>query len=60
MAVEQRIQSLRKRHSEIDHLIRVEEAHSSTDPATLHELKRQKLLIKDELEFLTHDRKEAA
>ena len=60
MALEQRIESLRKRHAEIDHLIHIETMHPSTDEARLHDLKRQKLLVKDELASLATNRQRAA
>lgn len=54
MALKQRIESLKKRHIQIDALIQQEEAHASCDPSKLHDLKRQKLLLKDEISYLEH------
>jgi len=49
MALAQRIESLKKRHTEIDHIVRTEEARPSPDAVLLHQLKHQKLNIKDEI-----------
>ena len=60
MALEQRIESLKKRHSQIDVQIRSEEAHPVPDDILLHQLKRQKLFLKDEMASLLHGHSEAA
>ncbi len=53
MALEQRIQSLRKRHAELDHKIHSEEARPLPDAVLLHQLKSEKLNMKDEMVRLT-------
>ena len=52
MALEQRITSLQKRHTEIDLRILAETARPSLDPTLLHQLKREKLGLKDSIERL--------
>jgi len=60
MALEQRIESLKKRHAHVDHLILAEEAHPVPDPTVLHHLKRQKLFLKDEMANLLNGQRQAA
>lgn len=50
---EDRIQTLRQKHSELDAALREEEARPMPDSMTIGTLKRQKLAIKDELAQLT-------
>jgi uncharacterized protein len=45
-----RAQSLKAKHAAIDNQISVEERRPHPDDALVHELKRQKLKIKDELQ----------
>ena len=52
MALEQRIESLRKRHTEIDLRLMAEEARPAPDDILLHQLKCQKLNLKDEMSKL--------
>lgn len=54
MALEQRIQSLRKRHAEIDLEILAETARPASDTIRLHRLKSEKLSMKDEMFRLEH------
>ncbi len=60
MAREQRIESLQKRHSTIQSQIEFEEARPAPDTALIQQLKREKLLLKDEITRLTTQRQEAA
>ena len=60
MALEQRIDSLKKRHAHIDHIVHEEEIRPVPDIVRLHELKRMKLQLKDEVVRLTHGQEEAA
>ena len=60
MALEQRIESLRNRHLHFKEMIHAEEARPAPDEIRLHEMKREKLILKDELERLCSDRREAA
>ena len=54
MSVESHLSELVRRHQAIEQAIMAEEAHPSTDELKLHELKRKKLSIKDEIERLKH------
>jgi hypothetical protein len=60
MALEQRIESLKKRHAHLDHILHDEEHRPAPDILRLHELKREKLHIKDEILFLMHGEERAA
>jgi len=60
MALEQRIESLKKRHAQIDLMIQAEEAHPLSDPVLLQQLKRQKLNLKDEMTNLSYGQRQAA
>lgn len=59
MAREQRIESLKKRHADIDTLIQAETSHPAPDISRLHGWKRQKLFIKDQLASLLGDQQAA-
>ena len=52
MSVESHLTELVRRHQAIEQIIASEEAHPSADDLKVHELKRKKLLIKDEIEKL--------
>jgi len=54
MALEQRIQSLRKRKAELDLQILAENARPAPDSVRLHRLKSEKLGMNDELFRLEH------
>jgi hypothetical protein len=54
MKTEVHLAELERRHKALGH--EIAEAHISTDDTTLTELKRRKLLLKDEIERLRHDR----
>lgn len=60
MALEQRIETLRKRHNEIDLQVRSEEARPFPDVVRLHQLKHQKLNLKDEMARLMKGHQQAA
>ena len=60
MALAQRIESLKKRHAHLDHIVHEEEIRPFPDIIRLHELKRMKLNLKDEVARLMHGSEEAA
>ncbi len=60
MALEQRIESLQKRHAYIDTVLHEEENRPAPDIVRLHELKRQKLSVKDELARILYGHEVAA
>jgi len=49
MALQQRIDTLKKRHNEIDVLVKSEESRPFPDAIRLQQLKHQKLNLKDEM-----------
>jgi hypothetical protein len=53
MSLIQRIETLRKRHSEVDHLLQDEEHRPLPDVVRVHQFKREKLKIKDEISKLS-------
>lgn len=55
MALEHRIESLKKRHADIDQKLREEALSVSVDQLALNRLKALKLGVKDEIERLTQD-----
>jgi len=60
MALTQRIESLRKRHADIDHIVHEEEIRPFPDIVRLHELKKKKLNLKDEMARLMNGHEVAA
>jgi hypothetical protein len=60
MAFEQRIESLKKKHAYIDHMLHEEEVRLSADDDKVHELKRRKLKLRDEMVSLMSGHEEAA
>ncbi len=52
MSLEARIKELSDRHKRLDAAIAAEVKHPSGDDVRIHELKRKKLRIKDEIELL--------
>jgi hypothetical protein len=60
MAVAQRIESLKKRHADVDHILHQEQIRPAPDIIKLHSLKRQKLNLKDELARLMSGHQQAA
>jgi hypothetical protein len=55
MALKAHLQSLNQRHQELDHLLSNEMKHPHPDETRLHELKRLKLKLKDQIERLRQD-----
>ena len=49
MSLQGHVAELSRRHQAIDRQIEAEKVHPATDPVKLSELKRKKLLLKDEL-----------
>jgi hypothetical protein len=49
MAIESHLAELQKRHQALDQAINEALNHPSTDDLTIAELKRRKLLVKDEI-----------
>lgn len=60
MALEQRIEALKKRHEQSEAKLHAEECRPSPDVALIQQLKREKLLLKDEIENLIGEKVEAA
>lgn len=54
MSLQGHIAELSRRHQVIDKQIEAEKVHPAPDPVKLSELKRKKLLLKDELFKLAH------
>ena len=54
MSVESHLSELVRRHQAIEQAILAEEAHPAADDVKLHELKRKKLSLKDEIERIKH------
>jgi hypothetical protein len=44
-----------RRHQAIEDAIAAEETHPAADELKVHELKRKKLILKDEIEKLKHE-----
>lgn len=53
MSVMDRVESLKAKHSQLESTIHAETSHPNPDEAQLHDLKKQKLRIKDEIANLT-------
>jgi len=60
MPLTQRIESLRKRHAEIEEQIHLEEARAAADESKINQLKREKLTLKDEIARLENQKESAA
>ncbi len=54
MSVESHLSELVRRHQAIEQAILAEESHPAMDELKVHELKRKKLSLKDEIERLKH------
>ena len=52
MSVQDRIESLKNKHHELENKIEAEEIRPHPDDALIHDLKRQKLKLKDEMAAL--------
>ncbi|HYA74070.1 MAG TPA: DUF465 domain-containing protein [Roseiarcus sp.] len=59
MSLESHLTELVRRHRAIESAIAAEEMHPSADELKLHELKRKKLQLKDEIEKLKHETERA-
>ena len=55
MPLQQRVESLKKKHADIDERIRTESGRAACDDVLLHRLKAEKLAIKDDLDRLQKD-----
>lgn len=60
MALDNHIESLKKKHARLDQMLREEETRPGADVSVLHRLKTQKLLLKDQIERLLHGHRIAA
>ena len=60
MALENRIEALRKKHADLDHQLHEESVRVSADPLVINRLKSLKLSVKDEIERLLPDNRAAA
>jgi hypothetical protein len=54
MAMDDRIESLKTKHADLEEQITLENARPHPDDSLIHDLKKQKLRIKDELAKLAH------
>ena len=54
MSLQGHIAELGRRHQLIDKQIEAEKTHPASDPVKLTELKRKKLILKDEMAKLRH------
>ncbi len=52
MSLEAHLDELAEKHRELDRRIEKEEAHPGSDDISIHELKKQKLQLKDRIEQL--------
>jgi hypothetical protein len=55
MAIESHLAELERRHQALEQEISEAQLHPSTDDLTIAELKRKKLLVKDEMARLRQD-----
>lgn len=55
MTLNSRIEALKQKHDKLEKQLREESGRASADPALLHQLKSQKLSVKDEIEKLSKD-----
>jgi hypothetical protein len=56
--METHLAELERRHQALDKEIEIETIHPASDDLKLAELKRRKLVLKDEIEKLKHERNE--
>lgn len=54
MSLEDRVNTLNEKKEDLEKLLEEEENRPLPDNIAVHDLKRQKLAIKDEIERLTH------
>ena len=55
MTVKAQLAELERQHKALEHEIAEALAHTSTDDSKIAELKRRKLIVKDEIERVRHD-----
>ena len=55
MTIKERLAELERQHKAIENEIAAALAHSSSDDLKIAELKRRKLMLKDEIERVRHD-----
>jgi hypothetical protein len=55
MTIKARLAELERQHKALEHEITEALGHSSTDDLKITELKRRKLILKDEIERVRHD-----
>ena len=60
MPLTARIESLRKRHTEIEKQLNLEESRPAQDEVKINKLKREKLNLKDEISKLVEEQEKAA
>ncbi len=54
MALDDRVRTLQDKHADLDRMLDEEAGRPMPDTVVVHDLKRQKLAIKDEIAHLTH------
>ena len=54
MSLEDRVKTLQEKHQDLEKILEEEESRPLPDNIVIHDLKRQKLAIKDEIARLTH------
>lgn len=54
MSLEDRVKKLEEKHEDLDKVLAEEESRPLPDNIVIHDIKRQKLAIKDEIMRLTH------
>ena len=54
MSLDDRVKALEEKHHDIERILEEEENRPMPDNIAVHDLKRQKLAIKDEIARLTH------
>jgi hypothetical protein len=54
MSIDSHLSELMRRHQAIEEAIMTEENHPASDDIRIHELKRKKLHLKDQIERLKH------
>jgi hypothetical protein len=55
MTIKEHLAELARQHKALEHEITESLGHSSTDDLKIGELKRRKLILKDEIERVRHD-----
>jgi len=59
MSAESHLAELQRRHEALDNRIREAETHPSIDDLEIRELKRRKLVLKDQIEMVKQGRRES-